>query len=117
MRCAAHRDRPLHVQSLNRPPALRRDPLSGHEVLATGVVQQEVDTAVTVERGSWSVKDAVEELNWLPNGPIRTQVEWRLDGYERVSYGRAAARPGMAAAPGAAAKVEPTGRPDSPVAA
>jgi hypothetical protein len=48
-----------------------------------------MDAAVgVVERGSWSVKDACEELNWLPNGPIPTQVDWRLEGYERVSYSR-----------------------------
>ena len=44
-----------------------------------------------VERGSWSVKEAVNELNWLPNGPISTKVDWRLDGYERVRYPRQAA--------------------------
>jgi len=49
-----------------------------------------MDAAVgIVERGSWAVKDAVAELPWLPNGPIRIQVDWRLDGYERVSHGRA----------------------------
>ena len=30
-----------------------------------------MDAAVgVVERGSWAVKDAVEEQPWLPNGPI-----------------------------------------------
>jgi hypothetical protein len=42
--------------------------------------------AGVVERGSWAVKDAVNEIPWLPNGPIPVQVDWRLDGYERVSY-------------------------------
>jgi hypothetical protein len=47
-----------------------------------------MDAAVgVIERGSWSVKDAVSEMNWLPNGPIPTDVDWRLEGYERVSYG------------------------------
>jgi len=39
-----------------------------------------------VERGSWSVKDAVEALNWLPDGPIATEVTWRKPGYVRVSH-------------------------------
>jgi hypothetical protein len=46
-----------------------------------------MDAAVgVVETGSWSVKDAVAEKNWLPNGPISVAVESRLSGYERVSY-------------------------------
>jgi len=48
-----------------------------------------------VWRGSWAVKDAVEALNWLPDGPIPTNVEWRLDGYERVSYGQVARAPAL----------------------
>jgi hypothetical protein len=43
-----------------------------------------------VERGSWSVKDCVEALNWLPDGPIATDVTWRKDGYVRVSHGNGA---------------------------
>jgi hypothetical protein len=47
-----------------------------------------MDAAVgVVERGSWSVKEAVAEQPWLPNGPIATQVDWRLSGYVRVSHG------------------------------
>ena len=47
-----------------------------------------MDAAVgIVERGTWSVRDAVEEQPWLPNGPIPTQVNWRRPGYERVSHG------------------------------
>jgi hypothetical protein len=46
-----------------------------------------MDAAVgIVERGSYAVGDAVEEQPWLPNGPIATDVTWRLDGYERVRY-------------------------------
>ena len=46
-----------------------------------------MDAAVgVVERGSWAVKDAVKEIPWLPDGPIATQVDWRLEGYKRVSY-------------------------------
>jgi hypothetical protein len=46
-----------------------------------------MDAAVgVVERGSWAVKDAVTEIPWLPDGPIATHVDWRLEGYERVSY-------------------------------
>jgi len=49
-----------------------------------------IDAAVgVVERGSWAVKDAVKEIPWLPNGPIPVQVDWRLEGYERVSHARA----------------------------
>jgi hypothetical protein len=28
----------------------------------------------------------VKEIPWLPNGPIPVQVDWRLEGYERISY-------------------------------
>src|SRR5260370_13182844 len=48
-----------------------------------------MDAAVgIVERGSWSVAEAVGEHPWLPNGPIATRVHWRMDGYERVSHGQ-----------------------------
>ena len=47
-----------------------------------------MDAAVgIVERGSWAVPDAVAEQPWLPNGPICTEVSWRMSGYERVSHG------------------------------
>jgi len=42
-----------------------------------------------VERGSWRVKDAVDAINWLPDGPIPVKVDYRLPGYQRVRYGRA----------------------------
>jgi hypothetical protein len=46
-----------------------------------------MDAAVgIVERGSWAVADAVKEQPWLPNGPIRTQVNWRRAGYDRVRH-------------------------------
>ncbi|HEX4108309.1 MAG TPA: DUF3556 domain-containing protein [Solirubrobacteraceae bacterium] len=52
-----------------------------------------MDAAVgIVERGSWSVKEAVETVPWLPDGPIATQVDWRLEGYQRVSHARGAAQ-------------------------
>jgi len=51
-----------------------------------------MDAAVgVVERGSWAVQDAVKEIPWLPDGPIATQVDWRREGYERVSYSPRAA--------------------------
>jgi hypothetical protein len=47
-----------------------------------------IDAAVgVVERGSWKVAEAVAEQPWLPNGPIATQVDWRMPGYERVRHG------------------------------
>ncbi len=50
-----------------------------------------IDAAVgIVERGSWAVKDAVDEQPWLPNGPIPTEVSYRMAGYERVRHGAAA---------------------------
>jgi hypothetical protein len=53
-----------------------------------------MDAAVgVVETGTWSVKDCVAEKNWLPDGPISTAVESRLDGYKRVSHRAAAAAP------------------------
>jgi hypothetical protein len=49
-----------------------------------------MDAAVgIVERGSWAVADAVAEQPWLPNGPIATEVSYRMPGYERVRHGRA----------------------------
>jgi hypothetical protein len=63
-----------------------------------------MDAAVgIVERGSWAVSDAIKEIPWLPNGPIATQIDWRLDGYERVSYG-----PGARAVPATAPRVART---------
>jgi hypothetical protein len=41
-----------------------------------------------VERGSWRVKDAVEQQPWLPNGPIPVDVKWRKPGYQRRSHGQ-----------------------------
>jgi hypothetical protein len=41
-----------------------------------------IDAALgVVERGTWLVKDAVDEHPWLPNGPIPHQVTWRMPGY------------------------------------
>src|SRR3954452_25384897 len=49
-----------------------------------------MDAAVgIVERGSWAVADAVAEQPWLENGPIATEVTYRMPGYERISYARA----------------------------
>ena len=63
-----------------------------------------MDAAVgVVETGSWAVKDAVGEKNWLPNGPIRTQVKSRLAGYERVSHTLVPARTSTTVPRGAAA--------------
>jgi hypothetical protein len=46
-----------------------------------------IDAAVgVVESGTWSVKDAVEQQPWLPNGPIPTEVRCRMRGYERVRH-------------------------------
>ncbi len=46
-----------------------------------------MDAAVgIVERGSLSVADCVKEQPWLPNGPIDTKVDWRLEGYERARH-------------------------------
>jgi hypothetical protein len=48
---------------------------------------QVIDAALgVVERGTYRIDDAVVEQPWLPNGPIAIDVEWRLDGYERVRY-------------------------------
>ena len=59
-----------------------------------------MDAAVgVVERGSWAVKDAVTEIPWLPDGPIRVQVDWRLEGYERVSHSAGGARLASATTP------------------
>jgi uncharacterized membrane protein YkgB len=46
-----------------------------------------IDAAVgVVERGSWAVKEAVNEQPWLPNGPIATDVTYSMPGYARVSH-------------------------------
>jgi hypothetical protein len=53
------------------------------------------DAAVgVVESGSWSVKDAVEAINWLPDGPIPVKVDFRMPGYERVRYPSGGGRTG-----------------------
>ncbi len=39
-----------------------------------------IDAALgVIERGTWTVTDAVAEQPWLPNGPIPTEVTWSLD--------------------------------------
>lgn len=57
-----------------------------------------MDVAIgIVERGDYAVADAVEEQPWLPNGPIKVNVTWRLAGYDRVRHpaaARAAVLPG-----------------------
>lgn len=50
-----------------------------------------MDAAVgIVERGSWSVSEAVRQQPWLENGPIATDVTYRMEGYERVRHSAAA---------------------------
>jgi Transmembrane protein of unknown function (DUF3556) len=51
-----------------------------------------MDAAVgIVERGSWSVREAVAQQPWLPDGPIATDVTWRKAGYRHVSHAAPAA--------------------------
>jgi hypothetical protein len=46
-----------------------------------------MDAAVgIVERGSWSVREAVVQQPWLPDGPISTDVTYRMEGYARTRY-------------------------------
>jgi hypothetical protein len=53
-----------------------------------------MDAAVgIVERGSWAVADAVAEQPWLPDGPIATEVTYRMPGYERISHGAVETEP------------------------
>jgi len=53
-----------------------------------------IDAAVgVVERGSWAVRDAVEEQPWLPKGPIPLTVTYRMPGYERISHSPDRAQP------------------------
>lgn len=62
-----------------------------------------IDAAVgVVERGTYQVADAVAEQPWLPNGPIPLDVQWRLDGYQRVRH------PARKAAPGRTVIADPT---------
>ncbi|HVE25549.1 MAG TPA: DUF3556 domain-containing protein [Sporichthya sp.] len=43
-----------------------------------------IDPAVGIlERGTWNVKEAVNEQPWLPNGPINLNVTWTREGYVR----------------------------------
>ena len=92
----------LHDQSLIRA-IQRRCQFAPGEFIVVWVESEPVwngrqqywvmDAAVgVVERGSWAVKDAVREIPWLPNGPIATQLDWQLEGYERVSHSGAASR-------------------------
>ena len=63
-----------------------------------------IDAALgIVERGTYTVADAVAEQPWLPNGPIPLTVEWRLDGYQRVRHPR----------PGAVGETKPVAPPAS----
>jgi hypothetical protein len=86
----------LHDQSLIRA-IQKRCRFAPGEFIAVWVESEPVfsgiqrywvmDAAVgVVETGSWKVREAVAEKNWLPDGPIAVKVESRLDGYERVSY-------------------------------
>jgi hypothetical protein len=108
----------LHDQSLIRA-IQRRCRFAPGEFIAVWVESEPVfsgiqrywvmDAAVgVVETGIWSVRDAVAEKNWLPNGPIPVTVESRLSGYERVSYPRL---------PSAAAPARPVPPVPGPVAA
>jgi Transmembrane protein of unknown function (DUF3556) len=48
---------------------------------------QVIDAAIgVVERGTYLVEDAITAQPWLPDGPIPVSVEWRLQGYQRVSH-------------------------------
>lgn len=39
-----------------------------------------IDAALgVIERGTWNVKDLVDEQPWLPNGPIPVTVTWRRE--------------------------------------
>ena len=41
-----------------------------------------IDAALgVIERGTWNVKDLVDEQPWLPNGPIAMDVTWRHPDY------------------------------------
>jgi hypothetical protein len=43
-----------------------------------------IDAALgVVERGTWNVKDCVNEQPWLPNGPIPLDVNWTAPGFVR----------------------------------
>jgi hypothetical protein len=40
-----------------------------------------IDAALgVIERGTWNVKDLVDEQPWLPNGPIPLNVTWQRAG-------------------------------------
>ncbi|WP_067903311.1 DUF3556 domain-containing protein [Nocardia vaccinii] len=46
-----------------------------------------VDAALGVlERGTWRVRDAVEAMPWLPDGPIPHQVTWRREDAFRALF-------------------------------
>jgi len=50
------------------------------EAFGSGVQHYKlIDAALgVIERGTWTVADAVNEQPWLPNGPIPLQVTWVL---------------------------------------
>jgi len=53
-----------------------------------------IDAALgVVERGTWTVSEAVEEQPWLPNGPIGVQVTWRHPDYVSPADRAASAAP------------------------
>ena len=42
-----------------------------------------IDAALgVVERGCYHIEDAISAQPWLPDGPIRHTVTWRMAGYE-----------------------------------
>lgn len=52
-----------------------------------------IDAALgVVERGTWNVRDAVEEHPWLPNGPIPHEVSWTAADYVAPGDGGADVR-------------------------
>jgi hypothetical protein len=43
-----------------------------------------IDAALgIVERGTWDVRDCVNEQPWLPNGPVPLATTWTAPGYVR----------------------------------
>jgi hypothetical protein len=61
------------------------------------VTYKVIDAALgVVERGTYVVKDATEELPWLPNGPIKHTITWTRPGYVAPSDGSAYVTAGAA---------------------
>ena len=55
-----------------------------------------IDAALgVVERGTWDVRECVNEQPWLPNGPVPLDVSWTAPGFRRGETLTASSQPAL----------------------